>query len=245
MRRGGRLALLSAGLLLLTGASAGTRYGDNLLAEASRHSGGAVLHIDAVGRDGTSIAIGPDVPAGSSVPLMDAMGHAIGTLTIASRLMPQAPAVAAWLARHIYVAGNLGELDPFVPGAMRAPRAQALVEAMLSRYPDLVTLALHVAPPGGDNIIVASSFGRIGKAADKDDLQVERDGAVLREVTNDGRRLAVELPLYDRKGNIIGALSTSFAVLSETDPQLLYARAVAVRDALARRIASRATLFAR
>jgi hypothetical protein len=234
--------LLGAGLLSGPPATVGPRYGDTLLAEAA-HNSGAALHIDARGKDGTPIAIGPVVTGGATVPLADAMGNPIGTLTVAPGA--RAATTAAWLSRRIYVAGNLVERDPFVAGAVRARRGEALVEAMLTRFPDVVTLALHVTPPGSDNMIVASSFGRIGKPGDSDDRHVEQDGAVLREVTDGGRRLAVELPLLDRAGHIIGALSTSFAVPPESDPQDRYARALAVRDALAHHIPTRAALFAR
>ena len=160
-------------------------------------------------------------------------------LTVPARLRVRATGVAAWLARLIYVAGNLAEADPIVAGAVRYFRARALVEHSLTHVPGFVTLALHIAPPGAANSIVASRFGRIGKAGGKDDLHVEQDGAVLREVTNGGGRLAVALPLLDRAGRSIGALSTSFAVPSGTDPQNLYPRAVAVRDAITRCIPSR------
>lgn len=244
MRLNDRFALLATVVPLIAATPVGPRYGETVLAAASREAGGAKLHIDAKGRDGLAISIGANVSGGNEVPLADAMGNPIGTLTVSAGAKKSPAAVSAWLARRIYVADNLVEADPFVVGAARAPKAQALVDATLSRFPDLVTLALHVAPPGGENIIAASSFGRIGKAADKDDLHVERDGAVLREVTNGGKRLAVELPLNDRSGRTIGALSTSFTVPAGTDPQSVYARAVAVRDAMAQKIASRSGLFA-
>lgn len=239
--RGG-LALVAL-FLLDANAPVAARYGDSVLAAASRHVGGAVLRIETHGKDGTAIVIGPQIADGLVVPLNDAMGNRIGTLTVPARERGKAGRVATWLARRIYLADTLVEPDPFVAGAARAPFAQALVERSLARFPDLVTLALHVAPPGGANTIIASSFGRIGKAGDKDDLHVEQDGAILREVTNGGRRLAVELPLLDHAGRSVGALSTSFAVPPGADPQSLYPRAVLVRDAMARSIASRATLF--
>ncbi len=239
--------VFAASMLVLSAAASAApaelRYGDTLLAAASRRAG-AALHIDARGADGITVAIGTAVSGGSSVPLSDAMGNPIGTLIVAPRARQAPKTIASWLARHIYVAGNLVEPDPFVSGAVAAPRAQALVDATLQRFPELVTLSLHVAQTGGENTIVASSFGRIGKALDKDDLHVERDGAVLHEVTNNGHRLAVELPLNDRQGETIGALSASFSVPPGTDPQSLYPRAIALRDAMARRIASRAALFA-
>ncbi len=244
MGTAGTFALLGAGLLLGATGSVGPRYGDTLLAEAAARAGGA-LHIDARGKEGVAISVGPSVAGGVAVPLTDAMGNVIGTLTAARSARYRAAATAAWLSHRIYVANNLAEPDPFVVGAAHPPRAQALVEAMLTRFPDLVSLALHVAPTGGGNAIIASNFGRIGKAGDRDDLHVEQDGVVLREVTDDGRRLAVELPLLDIAARPIGALSISFKVAPGSDPQSAYRRALVVRDALARRIASRETLFAR
>lgn len=226
--------------LIAAAPAVGPRYGETLLRQAPGH---VPIRIEARGKTGAPIVVGPATARGATVPLTDAMGEPIGSVTMAGS-PARARRVAAWLSRRIYVADNLAEPDPFVPGAQRAPRAQALVEQMLARFPDLVTLALHVAPPAGDNIIAASSFGRIGKAPDKDDLHVEQDGAVLREVTNGGARLAVELPLNDRNGHAIGALSTSFRVPAGADPETFYARAVVVRDAMARQIHSRAALFA-
>lgn len=236
--------MLSAGLLLGTPGPVGPRYGDTLLAEAAARAGGA-LYIDAHGKEGAAISVGPPIAGGVAVPLTDAMGNVIGTLTVAHSARYRAIATAAWLSHRIYVANNLAEPDPFVAGAAHPPRAQALVDAMLTRFPDLVSLALHVAPTGGGNAIIASNFGRIGKAGDKDDLHVEQDGAVLREVTDDGRRLAVELPLLDITARPIGALSISFKIAPGSDLQSAYRRAFVVRDALARRIASRDALFAR
>ena len=232
--------LLAAVLLAAAPAAVGARYGETLLARAPGH---VAAHIEATGKAGAPIVVGPHI-VGTTLPLSDAMGQAIGTVTIAAP-PARARAIAAWLARRIYVADNLAEPDPFVADARAAPRAQALVERALNQFPDLVTLALHVAPPGGINTIVASNFGRIGKVADADDAEVETRGTIRREVTNGGARLAVELPLTDRTGLSIGALSTSFRVPAGADPQSIYPRAVLVRDAMARRIASRAALFAR
>ncbi|MEO6248726.1 MAG: hypothetical protein ABIO85_09135 [Sphingomicrobium sp.] len=165
------------------------------------------------------------------------MGEAIGTVAVSGRKgHPSAIAVAADLARRIYVVGNLAEPAPFVAGARPSRFAQRLVDRALGDFPDLVTLALHVAPPGLGNIIIASSFGRIGKPGDADDARIIATGVAAREVTNGGRRLAVEFPLLDRAGRTVGALSMSFRIGSEDDAPATYARAITIRDALARRI---------
>lgn len=223
-------------LLAIAGAT-GPRYGDTLLSKARPVARGAAVRIDAIGKSGLPITVGPAGTRGSRAVLTDAMGQPIGTVTVAAG-PARASLVASWLARRIYVAENLSEPDPLVPGARSWRKAQALVDRALARHPDLVTLAMHANLPGGGNGIVASSFGRIGKAADEDDLHVIREGTVLREATNNGRRLAVELPLLDRDGHVVGALSTSFSTPHGNNPELTYARAVAVRNSIAREIPS-------
>ena len=127
-------------------------------------------------------------------------------------------AIASEISRRIYSSASLSEPAPFVAGAPLAPSAQALIEDAINRDPLLITLAFHVTPPWAQtNSIVASSFGRIGKVADADDERVMREGATLRELTNGGKRLAIELPLLDARGRVVGALSTSFRIDPKAD----------------------------
>ena len=229
-------------LVALSGTAAvpvGPLYGDTLAAMLkARDSAIRGVRIAATTKDGRAIVVVSGDPAnGPGVVLRDAMGVSIGTVTLAGRGAADADRAAAFLARRIYVAGNLAEPDPAVPGAVRSIAGQRLVEAMLARFPDLITLAMHVALPGQPDRIIASSFGRIGKPGDRDDAKVVA-GATLREVTDGGARLAVELPLLDRSGRTIGALSTSFHVPAGSDPASCFPRAIAVRDALQRSISS-------
>ncbi|MDB5679510.1 MAG: TonB-dependent siderophore receptor [Sphingomonas bacterium] len=228
---------LAAGALTLPAAA--QTYGDTLLASvAAKHRGIASIRIDATGKGARRITVtrGKESGVSATAPLSNAVGEPIGSFTITSKRKVAAGPIAAELARRIYVADNLIEPDPFVVGASRSPRAQALVDAMIDRFPDLVTLAMHVALPGKENTIIASNFGRIGKLADGDDADVIARGTIRKEVTNGGRRLAVELPMLDAGGRAIGALSTSFTMATPADEARAYARAIAVRDALAARI---------
>jgi len=51
--------------------------------------------------------------------------------------------------------------------------AQELVDRTVAQHPDLRAVMLHVTPPNAaDNVVIASSIGRIGKPADNDDLDV-------------------------------------------------------------------------
>jgi hypothetical protein len=220
-------------------------YGDTLLAMiAARHKGISSLRIEAAQSGGVTVAVSWGAPTGrgATSPLRDAMGRTIGTVTMTANRHVRPAVVAAEIGRRIYVVDNLVEPDPFVAGATRSLRAQAIVENMLADFPDLVTLALHVALPGRDNAIIASNFGRIGKPADADDADVVTRGTIHREVTNGGRRLAVELPLLDAQGRTIGALSASFVIPSNGGEDSAYRRAITVRNGIARRIRSIDTL---
>ncbi|MDB5672908.1 MAG: TonB-dependent siderophore receptor [Alphaproteobacteria bacterium] len=247
--------LRTAGLILSSMLAVGAMpaqaasYGDTLLADtARRHREIVRVEIVLTGpkadvlRYARGGAQGFDA-APTIVALNDGLGDPIGrvALTLRTPDARRAQAIAGELSRHIYTAAVLTEPDPFVSGVTRSPAGQALVERLLVRHPGLVTLALHVALPGRPNRILASNFGRIGKPADDDDRHVIAETAVLKEMTNAGRRLAVELPLLDRHGRTIGALSTSFLLGSGGIDSALV-EAIAVRNALARAIPSIAML---
>ena len=167
-------------------------------------------------------------------------------MTIATRCAnpTRSAEIASEISRRIYSSASLNEPAPFVAGAALAPYAQTLVDDAIDRDPQLVTLAFHVTAPFAEtNSIVASSFGRIGKLADADDQRVMLAGATLRELTNAGKRLAIELPLLDARGRTVGTLSTSFRVDPNADLESIAKRAVALRDWLASKIPSLKALF--
>lgn len=89
-------------------------------------------------------------------------------------------AVAITLAL-CFVAGAAAAQTAAAPTAA-APTAQKLVDEALAKHPEVVIIAMHVAPPHQkDYLIVASNIGRIGKKADEDDMRViETEKAILR-----------------------------------------------------------------
>ena len=51
------------------------------------------------------------------------------------------------------------------------------MDKTLAAHPELIILAIHATPPGSKtNVILGSNIGRIGKAADDDDLRVINQG---------------------------------------------------------------------
>ena len=106
---------------------------------------------------------------------------------------------------------------------------------MLAKHPGVISLAMHVTPPGSnENIIIASNFGRIGKKADEDDLKVVTTGQPISGVYAQGKRFGVELPMLDRARNTIGALSVGFRYRDGDHQKALFAKAEKLRDELAR-----------
>lgn len=232
---------LSVTAAVMFAATAGQTYGNSLLAwELRRHPQLRYAGIELGNSVKGAFQAGKRAAGGSEIvlPLADALGNQIGKVVLSMPRGSQtadAVKIAADISRHVYAASGLAEADPFVAGAVRSVKAQQLIERELKREPSLVTIAFHVALPGRDNQIVASNFGRIGKPADADDRRVIATSTVLQEVTNEGKRFAVELPLRDHSGRTIGALSTSF-MGTPGGQQAAYKSAQRVQQDLARSI---------
>src|SRR5438093_4228030 len=88
---------------------------------------------------------------------------------------------------------------------------QELVDRVVASNAGILVVAMHVTPPGSkENVIIASSIGRIGKPADEDDLRVIEMEKTNLEVAHGGRRFEVELVLRDMTGGNVGALGLVF-----------------------------------
>jgi hypothetical protein len=126
------------------------------------------------------------------------------------------------------------------------PRAQRLLEQTLKRHPELMHLVMHVTPPGksdAENVIIASSIGRIGKLADADDLRVMHSGVAEQVLAKSGDRYSVSLPMLDRGGKTIGVLAVAFRYQAGDDTRGLAQAAARIRDELQRKIRSVERLF--
>jgi hypothetical protein len=132
--------------------------------------------------------------------------------------------------------------------------AQKLVDKALKDHPEVLVLCLHVTPPGGsDNVIIASRFAtpeggrevqRIGKKADDDDMRVVQTGKPNLEVNATGDRFEVEMPLLDKSGKTIGAISTVFPYKKGDNESSLQRRGEIIRDEFRKEIPSMRNLFA-
>ncbi len=180
--------------------------------------------------------------------LRDVSGANIGALGLVfpykagdskAALEKRAIGIRDWLAKRILNAASLVEHHPYEPLATTKSHAQKLVDDTLAKHPEVITLAMHATPPKAkDNIIVASSFGRIGKKADDDDMKVINSGQPIAGASGEGKRYSVELPLRDLASNTIGALSVGFRYKSGDNEKELLSKAEKVRDELQKRIPS-------
>jgi hypothetical protein len=106
------------------------------------------------------------------LPLHDILGHTIGLITVAyayadgdnqTALLARAVGVRDEVSRHLLNRDSLLEKYPLDPQLLGDTYAQAIVDDVLLKHPRVVGVALHVTPPGrADNLILASTFGRVG-----------------------------------------------------------------------------------
>lgn len=142
-------------------------------------------------------------------------------------------AIRDGLQRRVISAATLLEPHPLISSATTKTHAQKIVDAVYEAHKDLIVIAMHVdLPKDGGNVILASTFGRIGKKGDDDDLRVIRTGEVKSAVYAEGKRWGVAMPMYDVTGKTIGAVNFGYAFKAGDDESVLLAKATAIRDEL-------------
>ena len=181
------------------------------------------------------------------LPMRDVAGETVGAIGLVfpyksgdskAALEKKAIAIRDRLAARTLNAVSLVDPYPLDPLATTKTHAQKLVDETLARHPELIVAGMHVTPPKSrENIILASNFGRIGKKADDDDMNVIASGKSNAQVYGNGKRYAVELPLGDAAGNTVGALSLGWRYRNEEASTFL-SRAEKIRDELRKRIPS-------
>jgi hypothetical protein len=132
------------------------------------------------------------------------------------------------------------EMDPTYTKA--APFAQKLVDEALAKHPEILLIAIHATPPGYQNVIVASNFGRIGKIGDEDDMRCIHTG--VSNLEENGPHFEDELILQDASGKTIGALGVVFNYKAGDDKPALEKIAEQTRDEMNAKLPSSKKLFA-
>jgi hypothetical protein len=135
------------------------------------------------------------------------------------------------------VAGAAAQTKPAATG-------QKLVDEALAKHPEVVIIAMHVAPPHqSDYVIVASNIGRIGKKADEDDMRVINTGKSNLEINKAGNHFEVELTLQDQSGKTIGAAGIVFNYKPGDDKAKFEKIAEQIREEWKAQIPNKDSLF--
>lgn len=187
------------------------------------------------------------------LPLLDASRRGVGALELQLAYSPgadqqaltaAATAVRDALARRISHVANLVEPASYDARVPLNSYGQQLVDQMLAAHPEIQILALHAnIPKTGDNVIVASNIGRIGKRGDEDDLRLIRTEKPNLEINTEGNRFEAELVLRDVSGTNIGAVGVVYGYKPGDDKAKLQRQAELVQAALGRRISNAGNLF--
>lgn len=185
----------------------------------------------------------------AAVPLLDVSNHKAGVMTLTLRggnevlLRREAFAIRTYLKRNTSFATNLAQKALWDPNLPLDSYAQKLVDEELAKHPNVVIMAIHAATPkNAIPEILGSNIGRIGKKDDSDDARVVNLGQTNLENNKDLQRFEVELPLNDRSGKRIGALGVVFPFSAGMNENTLHAEAIRIRNDLARKIPSAASL---
>jgi hypothetical protein len=179
--------------------------------------------------------------------LSDISGTTVGALDLVfpfaargdqAALQRKAESIRESLSRRILNEANLMDPYPMDPLATTKTRAQKLVDQTMARHPEVLSLAMHVTLPNGDdNVILGSSFGRIGKKADDDDMKVIASGKTTSGIYAAGKRFGLELVLQDVHGTTIGSLNVAYLYKAGGD-ELALRGAEKIRDELRTQIGS-------
>lgn len=238
-------------LALASGASAGTLTYAQHLADLQKTKHPEIAQIVVTPKDKAAAVPAPSFEKPVvQVNLLDVSGDPIGVIefrfkTAGASNQAVVQKVQHALAHRLISAKN--GLDPYPYDKTHSDRtySQTLVEEAFAKHRDVIILAIHSTPPHETtNIISGSTIGRIGKAADEDDLRVIEKGSTNLEVAENGRRFEAEVPLNDASGKRIGALGVVFAYKAGDDKEALHQKALRVRDEIAAKIKSAASLAA-
>ncbi len=131
--------------------------------------------------------------------------------------------------------------------------AQTLVEQIMAKHPELISVTFHGVPPGLDKVytMFAGSFlDRIGNPDDPDDIDVITKGITIvdprwRRPNDPVQKFVMMMPLRDAAGENIGLLVLAYknppkSSKTETD---FFLAATSLRDGLQKQIPSYADLF--
>jgi len=124
--------------------------------------------------------------------------------------------------------------------------AQKLVDATMAENPDLLVIGMHGIKPGAtESRMIASNLDRINKHDDDDDIGVANEHkTICAPNQTDTSKFEVLMPMKDASGTTLNAaIGFVFRYKAGDDEVKMHAKAVSIRDNMARQIPSYAALF--
>jgi hypothetical protein len=124
--------------------------------------------------------------------------------------------------------------------------AQQLVNATMAANPDLLVIGMHGVKPGAtESRMIASNLDRINKHDDDDDIGVSNEHkTICAPNLTETFKFEVLMPMKDASGKTLNAaIGFVFRYKTGDDEVKMHAKAVAIRDGLARQIPSFEALF--
>jgi hypothetical protein len=125
--------------------------------------------------------------------------------------------------------------------AQAGPSAQALVVQLHRAHPELSEIGIDLQTAQGCRTVASTDPGDRNEACESDDIAPMRTGKT--SVTREGKELDIAMPLYDAKGQLVGAIGIELTPKpGQTQAQVVsHVHAIVAR--LERRIHSKAQLL--
>lgn len=220
---------------------------DNVVIASTYGTKGAAATPDDLKAIGGQTVISRDAARGQAtvrVPLLDLSQRIVGDLEVVlpaaaddASLQARATQIRDAMARHISHIKNLLEPASMDGQTPTDTYIQHLVDLELAAHPNVVIIGIHATPPGAkQNVIVASNIGRIGKAADDDDMHVITSGETKTEPDPANGRFEVEEVLKDVGGEVVGGIGVVYNYKQGDNIDALHTEADQIADHLAHRI---------
>lgn len=124
--------------------------------------------------------------------------------------------------------------------------AQQLVNATMAVHPELLVIGMHAVRPGtSGSHMIASNLDRINKHDDEDDIGVATEHkTICAPNQTETFKFEVLMPMKDASGKTLNAaIGFVFRYKAGDDEIKMHAKAVEIRDALARQIPNFGALF--
>ncbi len=122
--------------------------------------------------------------------------------------------------------------------------AQKLVDDLFSQRKDLVSMGIHVTPPGKtDNEIIASNVpAKVGKKSTDDDMEVMRTGKPDIKLKSENV-YDIVLPIYESSGKTIGIIGMNLRLKKGEGEAVALKRARQIVEGLKRKTTTETKLF--